>query len=312
MSKPFKTLDEQIEILKTRGLTIGDEEKAKNTLLFTNYYNVINCYSKFFQQSSDVYISGTTFIDVMSVYHFDKEMKNMFFKNIIEVEKSFKSTLAYIFSENHPEEYSYLDIKNYEADSILVSADMIAKLARVIKKKERDNRNNAVKHYINQHNNVPLWVLINYLDFGQVIDFYSCMKRSEKNKIAKVFSENLSRSLGTQVRIEYVALITILNNIREVRNVAAHNNKILGFSCKKNVPYLTQLHSPIGIQPNDPKQNVYNVYVVMRIFMSTESYNNFTNKIKKQFNYLRHNMRIIDYNNVTSSLGFPQNWVNTL
>ncbi len=48
MSKPFKTLDEQISILKSRGLIIPDEEAAKLSLLCNNYYNVINYYSKFF------------------------------------------------------------------------------------------------------------------------------------------------------------------------------------------------------------------------------------------------------------------------
>lgn len=41
MSKPFKTLDEQISILKSRGLIIPDEEAAKLSLLCNNYYNVI-------------------------------------------------------------------------------------------------------------------------------------------------------------------------------------------------------------------------------------------------------------------------------
>lgn len=47
MAKPFKTLDEQIDILKNRGLMIDDESKTKKILCFTNYYNVINCYSKY-------------------------------------------------------------------------------------------------------------------------------------------------------------------------------------------------------------------------------------------------------------------------
>ena len=42
--KPFKNLDEQIEILKSRGLKFNDENKAKKYLLNYNYYNIINCY----------------------------------------------------------------------------------------------------------------------------------------------------------------------------------------------------------------------------------------------------------------------------
>ena len=42
MIKEFKTIDEQIEILKSRGLVFDDEEFAKEKLLETNYYNTIN------------------------------------------------------------------------------------------------------------------------------------------------------------------------------------------------------------------------------------------------------------------------------
>ena len=45
--KPFKTLEEQIEILKSRNLKFEDEEKAKFYLLHNNYYNIINCYIKY-------------------------------------------------------------------------------------------------------------------------------------------------------------------------------------------------------------------------------------------------------------------------
>lgn len=45
--KVFKTIDEQITILKQRGLIIDDEEHAKKYLLSQNYYNLINGYAKF-------------------------------------------------------------------------------------------------------------------------------------------------------------------------------------------------------------------------------------------------------------------------
>lgn len=53
MSKPFKTMDEQIELLKSRGLYFIDEGKSKKILLCNNYYNVINYYSKFFMIDTD-------------------------------------------------------------------------------------------------------------------------------------------------------------------------------------------------------------------------------------------------------------------
>lgn len=39
-TKEFKTIDEQLEILRSRGLSITDDEKAKEFLLHNNYYRI--------------------------------------------------------------------------------------------------------------------------------------------------------------------------------------------------------------------------------------------------------------------------------
>ena len=48
MSKPFKTYDEQIEILSNRDLDINNPEYAKIILSQVNYYNLINGYKALF------------------------------------------------------------------------------------------------------------------------------------------------------------------------------------------------------------------------------------------------------------------------
>lgn len=54
-TKPFKTLDEQYDLLKRRGVEFSNPDKAKLYLLNNNYYNVINCYGKFFIDHDDIY-----------------------------------------------------------------------------------------------------------------------------------------------------------------------------------------------------------------------------------------------------------------
>lgn len=44
LQKPFKTVEEQIKILQSRGLIITNAEDAKAKLLNNNYYTVINGY----------------------------------------------------------------------------------------------------------------------------------------------------------------------------------------------------------------------------------------------------------------------------
>lgn len=98
--KPFKTIEEQFELLRSRGLSFTDKNKAKIFLLNNNYYNVINCSVKFFMTDDDNFIEETNFDEITQVHYFDKEIKSIFFKSIIDAEKHFKFILAYRFFEN--------------------------------------------------------------------------------------------------------------------------------------------------------------------------------------------------------------------
>lgn len=75
--KSFSSLDKQLEILRSRGLSIKDSDKAIKYLLTNNYYNVINTYSKYFQISPDVFIEGVDFDEITQLKLFDKEIKNL-------------------------------------------------------------------------------------------------------------------------------------------------------------------------------------------------------------------------------------------
>lgn len=87
MQKPFKSVTEQVSILKSRGLTIKDEKAASRYLLFNNYYNVVNHFGKFFQDGSDCYISGASFDEIRYLFQLDKEIKSLLFRACLDIEK---------------------------------------------------------------------------------------------------------------------------------------------------------------------------------------------------------------------------------
>ncbi|WP_337741722.1 Abi family protein [Holdemanella biformis] len=310
MSKPFKTLDEQISILKSRGLIIPDEEAAKLSLLCNNYYNVINYYSKFFMVGgTDNYLPDVSFNEILSVYYFDKEIKSSFLNDTLDLEKCLKSLIAYYFSEAHSEDYSYLNVNNFDCSKITKTVNLISGISKTIAQKEREKIDNSVKHYLNHHFNVPLWVIMNYLSFGQVVQFYELMKQSDQNKIAKRFSDFSNKALNTTtVHLDSKKLLSYLKNIHEIRNITAHSNKFIGFKCKENAHYLNELHSLYNIGNNDSKQDVFNVFVTMRIFLAPGNFTTFNNSIRKRMVHLSKNVNSIDVNEIFEKLGFPYDW----
>lgn len=156
MEKQFNNLDEQILKFKSRNLKIENEEKAKDYLLYSNYYNVSNYFGKFFMIETDKYEDGTTFNNLMSLHHFDKEIKSIFFKYIIESEKHVKSIISYRYSKYYKDiAYPYLEIANYNKDrDILALANFISSLSNIIKSQK--NGKNSISHYIQKYNHVPL------------------------------------------------------------------------------------------------------------------------------------------------------------
>lgn len=67
MEKEFKTIFEQIELLKNRNLKINDINIATNILENNNYYYLVNGYKNLFIDSSckeDRYIESTTIEEI--------------------------------------------------------------------------------------------------------------------------------------------------------------------------------------------------------------------------------------------------------
>ena len=101
-NKIFKNLDEQVEILKQKNLTINDVDYAKEVLLRENYF-FLNGYRYPFIKSLDnkVYIDGVTFEELYSLFLFDRKLRNVVFKNILMIENNIKSIISYQLSKKY-------------------------------------------------------------------------------------------------------------------------------------------------------------------------------------------------------------------
>ena len=79
-NKPAICVKGQIELLKSRGLIIADENFAENILSNITYYR-LSAYMKYFQVN-DNFSKNTTFEDIVNLYNFDKELKLLVFDYI--------------------------------------------------------------------------------------------------------------------------------------------------------------------------------------------------------------------------------------
>lgn len=166
--KPFKTHRQQLAILRERGLNIADGSTAMRILEKENYYSVINGYKDLFLQmnsdgellQSEKYKQGTTFDEVYKLFSFDRDLRNTLLEYLLKFESNMKSKISYRFSEKYKEPHAYLVMKNYSRDPKLLKdvLNLIATISNIIS--TRGKMNTSIRHYLDKHDGVPLWVLV--------------------------------------------------------------------------------------------------------------------------------------------------------
>jgi abortive infection bacteriophage resistance protein len=115
-NKTFYTYDEQIEKLeKEKQLIISDPEFAKTTLQKLSYFSLIGGYKDLFKHKpSGNYLHGVTFEEITAFYYFDEELRTLFLKYILHVERQLKSMLSYYFCQKYGEQQTaYLTAGNF-------------------------------------------------------------------------------------------------------------------------------------------------------------------------------------------------------
>ena len=308
--KDFKTLDEQIDILKSRGLLINNETHAKEYLLSQNYYNLINGYANFFPRSGENYTASTNFNEITSLYVFEREFKQTLLLAILEAETHLRSIFAYRFAEMYQNEpYAYLNIKCYEQNKILSATKTISNLSQTILNHNKYHKNGSIAHYVKKYNHVPIWVLINYVNFGELRHLLLHTKKDLQNNVAKDFTGFINQNIPDNTEpFPPETLNSFLDNMNEIRNICAHNNRLLGFRCRQSTKHWPPLHDKYNINKNDERRSVYSVFLELQCFISHNEYAILHNTFKKRIRTLANKLTTISINDILKELGFPENW----
>ena len=302
MNKIFKNLDEQIEILKARNLTITDEEKAKDILLRENYF-FINGYRHMFLESSKSkkFFDGTTFEELYSTFLFDRNIRNIMFKHLLIVENNIKSIISYQLSKKYGfKEKDYLDPQNFTQDSLKVRQvhDIINKMKRQIRLNGRQHT--ATLHYISNYGYIPMWVLVKVLSFGIIAELYNILKVDDQKAIADIYGLNID---------DLSIYLTILANFR---NLCAHEDILYDHRTQKEIPN-NKYHRLLNISQTEDhydygKNDLFAVVIILKQLLTEKEFNEFIREISYEIDVLDGKVQSIPLNIFLNKIGFPSNW----
>lgn len=233
------------------------------------------------------------------------------FRAILDVEHHLKSIFAYRFAEKYKnKKYAYLDVNCYASDKILQVGYIISKISKIINKNKK-YPNNTIYHYVKNYHDVPIWVLIDFLDFGDLATLIQCVPAALQNDIAQDVSgfirDNIEDFNG---QFTPEIMNSFIKNIRQTRNVCAHNNRLLDYKCNSDTKYFPQLHELYNIGSDDLRRRTYSTFINMQCFLSPTEFAVLNNTIRKRFRHLSNQLTSIPINKIINLLGFPDNWQN--
>lgn len=307
--KEHKTFNQQLTILRSKGMTVPINGQPKRFLEQENYYNVINGYKDLFLItntnnniiSPEQYIPGTHFDELKALFLFDRELRILFLEHILIFENSFKTTLSYEFSKKYNKINSYLDINNYISNQPKDVLQQISILTKTIH--EKVDKDGAIKHYIQKHGHVPLWVLVNYLTIGNLAHLYGVFKDSDKNVISKFYADKYfkqytcTRNNFKLTSKEFSAGLKIINL---VRNICAHDERL--YNHKFGSIGISNIAQFLNYTNYDNEKLIVAV-LFLKMVLDKKHFNKFKKGLLNLFSKYNNEFSTVSFSNVVAMMG---------
>ena len=224
-NKPFLTYNQQISLMRNKGIVIENEIFTKEVLQSISYYGIVNGYKDIFgtffndELNIEQFNEPVSFASLHRIFLIDQALNNLLFKYIIYIEKSLKTKLSYKIAQKiGVSMLEYLDFEKYKSNGELDRKSEISN----IKNQIDNNKNSAsIQHYRIKHGDIPPWVATGGIYFGTTINWYKICREDIKIDIANQFFE-YSELDGENAK---ELLLSMLSLLQEYRNNIAHGNR---------------------------------------------------------------------------------------
>lgn len=139
-----------------------------------------------------------------------------------------------------------------------------------IKESTIKSKDESIRHYKNNHNHLPCWILINGISFGLTIKWYNILKPVNKDYVCENIVHNEDLTLDQKKEFLNKGL-TIL---RRYRNNIAHGHKIFTGNIKEELPKNQVLIVSNGLISNKDylngigKNDLFAVIIIMATLLN--------------------------------------------
>lgn len=291
-NKPFKSIREQIDILKERGLIIDNDSYAHKVLSHVNYYR-LSGYTLTLRKN-DKFYKNITMEQVMQIYNFDTELRAALLYLLEYIEVSFRTHLGYFHSKDYGA-LGYINKDTFENE--LHYERFSQEIFKLIKENEKNEV--FIKHHNEKYDGqFPFWVIVELMSFG-------CLSRGFKNLHEEV-KTSICKEYYLPVPYKYVE--NWLQGLVVLRNICAHRgrlyNRYITFAPKLSAKD-KKLFKNNNLNLNKETKQIFTyVYIMNKLIDDDLIMDNFIDRFKKL---------IIKYPFVKlTHYGFHDNWEKIL
>lgn len=310
--KSATTIDEQLKLMAERGMQVEDK-LARQWLSNISYYR-LSGYSYPYRVSlptdnpkkpkrDDRFIEGTSFSDVARLYEFDRKLRTLVYDGIERIEVALRARIGEWVVSYDPLAYTRPEL----CRSDFKHAEWLDTAKRRVKRAKKSNA--AIRHYSDNYDGYPFWVLAETLDFSDISKLYGGLPVPVQHKISTAFGFKVdATALLARHKKKYYRedpLARWCEQLSIVRNVCAHHGRLFnrGFtpastSVFRTIPGLSSL-------PRGQSESLYGALLVIAFMLRGVSPGTtWTDKlialIKSDYMPLR--LRHV------SEMGFPEDW----
>lgn len=229
MGRIATRIEEQIEILKKRGMELDySHGKTKEILYDIGYYRLGFYWNPFEVDEDHNFESGTKFSTAVKLYYLDVDLRNLLVRYINRIEINFRTNVIYLVSNK------YKSSPTWFIDPDVVEQEYIDNIDKHYNDRfKNDNKPIKLHHkkYLNDKY-APAWKTLEFFTFGAILKIYSSLKDEEMQK----------RIAGKYGVINIKKFKNLINTMVFVRNACAHGNVIFDLKTPKGISSLPALN----------------------------------------------------------------------
>ncbi|MFQ3254413.1 MAG: abortive infection bacteriophage resistance protein [Loktanella salsilacus] len=298
-TKAPTTIEEQIALLRERGLEIPSEDLARRWLMTVGYYRLSAYWLPFEkvpedgQTRSKQFRQGVRFEEVVDIYTFDRKLRLLVTEAIERIEISVRSRWTNRLTLKHGA-HAHMN------PELFVSGWKHARMIAALADRTSESREVFIEHYREKYSAPympPLWAITELMTFGEL------SKWVEATDDARLRSA-VARDIGLPTQETLTGTLQLLSY---TRNICAHHGRLWNRKTVKRAPNIKRFRDSLtwdeeAIEGQLQLSNrIYNVLTLLVLLMRHQaSDTTFPERLRGLIEARKEEQK--------GAMGFPEDW----